>query len=126
MPYFYKMEERKIVPFGQYRFAIAEEGGKIVDDAQGYGYRTRQKAFLAMNWKFKGGRQKAETQKSNYKKWVKEDSKNKELIDKFNEYLEWNFKELARNEVTIDEIWNTLESEYGIKVPDFAKKQALK
>lgn len=30
---------------------VDDETGKILDDAQGYGYTTRQKAFLAYNWK---------------------------------------------------------------------------
>jgi hypothetical protein len=35
------------------RFAIADGNGKIVDDAQGYGYTTGQKAHKAMWYRFR-------------------------------------------------------------------------
>lgn len=30
---------------------VDDETGKVLDDAQGYGYTTRQKAFLGYSWK---------------------------------------------------------------------------
>ncbi len=43
-------EKFKIVPFGEDRYAV-EQDGKIIDDAQGYGYRTKQGAYKAMYFK---------------------------------------------------------------------------
>ena len=43
-------------PSTEVRYVIVDGNGKIVDDAQGYGYKTRQKAAKAMWWKFKGGK----------------------------------------------------------------------
>lgn len=108
------------------RFAIADSNGKIIDDAQGYGYKTKQKAYLAMNWKFKGGKQKTKARENNYRQWVKENPIHKQAIKKFDEYLEWNFKEIARGETTLNEMWNELEKEFKIVIPDFVKKQHLK
>ena len=42
------------------RYAIADKDGKVLDDAQGYEYKTKQKAFLALNWKFLNGKQKSD------------------------------------------------------------------
>lgn len=38
------------------RFVIADNSGKVVDDAQGWGYKTEEKARKAMWYKFKGGK----------------------------------------------------------------------
>ena len=57
-----KVDTEEFYGFGpeyETRFAIAEDDGKIVDDAQGYGYRTKEKAVKAMWWKFKGGESKS-------------------------------------------------------------------
>ena len=37
---------------------VDEITGEIVDDAQGYGYKDKQKATKAMWWKFNGGKEK--------------------------------------------------------------------
>lgn len=40
------------------RYRIEDENGNVTDDAQGYGYKSRQKAAKAVWYKFKGGREK--------------------------------------------------------------------
>ena len=40
------------------RYRIVAEDGNVIDDAQGYGYRSAMKAQKAMWYKFKGGKQK--------------------------------------------------------------------
>ena len=40
------------------RYVIADDDDNMVDDAQGYGYKTKQKAHKAMWYKFEGGQQK--------------------------------------------------------------------
>lgn len=37
------------------RYAIADDDGNVIDDAQGYGYKTPKSAAKAMWWKFKDG-----------------------------------------------------------------------
>jgi hypothetical protein len=47
----------------QLRFDICDEAGKVIDDAQGYGYKSAQSAHKAASYKFKGGKQKADAAK---------------------------------------------------------------
>jgi hypothetical protein len=115
-----------IVPFEAYRFAIADENEKIIDNAQGYGYKTKQKAFLAMNWKFGGRKQKVDIEKQNFKIWLKSNSVHSQIIKKFEEELEWNVKELCRGEIKEEDIWKEIEKEYSVNIPEYVKKQALK
>ena len=115
-----------VIPFNQSRFAIADLSGKIIDDAQGYGYKTAQSAHKAASWKLKGGKEKDASQKSDYRKWLKENHAHKAAIETFNDYVEWNVKEIARKEITLDDLWKTVEGEYGISIPDFVRKQVEK
>lgn len=108
------------------RFAIADNSGKILDDAQGYGYKSRQKAHLALNWKYLGGRNKSSQIKTEFNKWKKSNPIHKEIINKFHECMEINFKEIVKGEVTQKEIWDELSKEYSLKIPDFVKKEILK
>jgi hypothetical protein len=108
------------------RFAIADSGGKVLDDAQGYGYKSRQKAHLALNWKYLGGRNKSSQRKSEFRKWQKLNPSHKEIVNKFHECMEINFKEIAKGEVTQKEIWDELAKEYSMEIPDFVKKEILK
>ena len=79
------------------RYAIADDNGKIVDDAQGYGYTTKQKAMKAMWWKFKNGKQEADAKVA----WWK---KHKELWHSIQEDLEHWWKEICTGEFTNDDI----------------------
>ena len=42
----------------QTRFDICDATGKVLDNAQGYGYKTAQSAHKAAAYKFKGGRKR--------------------------------------------------------------------
>ncbi len=108
------------------RFAIADSSGKILDDAQGYGYKNRQKAHLALNWKYLGGRNKSIQRKNEFKAWKNSNPIHKEIADKFCECMEINFKEIAKGEVTLKEIWDELSKEYSIEIPNYVKKEILK
>ena len=44
-------KDYKIVPFNGSRFAIADAEGNIVDNAQNWGYKTKQAAHKAANYK---------------------------------------------------------------------------
>lgn len=111
-----------IVPFGQSRFAVANEKDEIIDNAQGYGYKTRQVAFKAMNWKVGGGKEKVQLKKQQVKDWIKLNPAHAQIIKKFDEYMEWNVKELSRGEVTEDDIWRKLEKEFSIIIPAYIRK----
>jgi hypothetical protein len=111
-----------IIRFGTNRYVISNSEGKIIDDANGYGYKTSKNAYLAMKYKYMGGKEKKDSQKNQFKEWLKTPT-NKELIKKFEDTIEYGFKEIARGETTIKDIWNQLEKEYNLIVPDYVKKQ---
>ena len=49
-------KDYKIVPFNGSRFAIADAEGNIVDNAQNWGYKTKQAAYKAANYKMNKGK----------------------------------------------------------------------
>lgn len=63
--------EFKVVPMpdtpGRY-IIIEAEGGVVLDDAQGYGYRSARNAYRAGWYKFKGGKAKDDAGKAWWKK----------------------------------------------------------
>jgi hypothetical protein len=52
----------------QTRFDICDIDGTVIDDAQGYGYKTAQSAHKAAAYKFKGGKQKVDAAKAFWRK----------------------------------------------------------
>ena len=79
------------------RYAIADDNGKIVDDAQGYGYKTYEKASKAMWWKFKDGKKSSDEKI----KWWKS---HKDLYDAIQDMIMMYCKEIMRGELTDDDI----------------------
>jgi hypothetical protein len=107
---------------GDNRFAIADNSGKIIDTANNYGYKTRQKAFKAANYKFGGGKERADKGKDEYKKWLNSDPKHKQVITSFNRYMESYFKDILIGDYTEDDVWELVINDYSIEIPDFVKK----
>jgi hypothetical protein len=96
------------------RFAIADDNGKIVDDAQGWGYKTAQKAQKAMWYKFYGGKQKKETEENDRKQFFKEHKGIEQFIY---DICMNNIKEMARGEVTDEDVLNDIKKKFGIDMP---------
>jgi hypothetical protein len=116
-----KMEKKnlKVEYWKEGRFIIIDEdSGEVVDDAQGYGYKDKQKASKAMWWKFGGGKEKKDNEKTLFKDWIKNDT-NKKIFCEINDIIEINFKEIARKEVTISEIIKEVENNHNLKIPKF-------
>lgn len=90
------------------RFKIVDKGGKLVDNAQGYGFKTSQKAKKYIWYKFGGGKQKIDDIKSF---WRKNRQFSKKLSDL---YMDW-YKEIARNEVNFEEEAKGLAIEMGVE-----------
>ena len=96
------------------RFAIADDNGKIIDDAQGYGYKTKQKAHKAMWYKFNGGSQKIEQRENDKKEFFKKHIG----LEKFlNDIMENNFKEIARGEMTDKDILDWIKEKFNTDMP---------
>lgn len=78
------------------RWVIVDENNKQLDDADGYGYKTKQNAIKAGWYKFQGGRNKIDEIKS----WWK---KNKVFSQRLNGFQEDNFKEIAYDQINFEE-----------------------
>jgi hypothetical protein len=91
------MADYKVVPMPKSdRFVIADKTGKVVNDAQGYGYTTIAKAEKAMWYHFGGGKKKINTVKEEARKFW---SSHKDVAKDLNDLFETWFKEIARGEI---------------------------
>lgn len=100
-----------------YRYVMMDtETGEILDDAQGYGYKTPQKAYAAYNYKHGGGKKKHDAAKQFWKK-------NKEIAKYCTNWFECSFKELALGEVSLNDLQKDIMEEFNLEVPmDYLKK----
>jgi hypothetical protein len=103
---------------------IDENSGEIIDDAQGYGYKDKQKATKAMWWKFNGGKEKKDNEKKLFNTWIKTET-NKIIFNEINNSIEDNFKEIALKEVSVAEIVKEIENQNNIKLPKFVVNNLL-
>jgi len=98
------------------RYAIADTNGKIIDDAQGYGYKSKQAAYKVANYKFKGGKSRAHKKRVNARKWKKE---NKDVWLELVKTYQMNATELVKGNITEREIMNSVARTTGTQIPDF-------
>jgi hypothetical protein len=96
----YKVESYRVGEWNETRYRILVDG-RVVDDAQGYGYKTAAKAHAAWNYK-NGGRQRQLEKTKSAKEWLKSFPK---LKAEFDELVEWNFKQIALGEYTLADIF---------------------
>ena len=96
------------------RFVIADGHGKVIDDAQGYGYKTMQNAHKALWYKFGGGKKKVNKEKQEALEFWK---KHKDLRNEIVEVVEYNIKQIAMCEVTEKQILEELCSRYSAPIP---------
>jgi hypothetical protein len=64
------------------RYIIVDDEDKIIDDAQGYGYKTFDKAKKALWYKYKGGKEKINNEKLEAEKFWKNNTKKYTKIEK--------------------------------------------
>ncbi|MFW6008303.1 MAG: hypothetical protein ACOCP8_03465 [archaeon] len=129
------MKEYKVVPYEknvtvneqfsykETRYIIIDNDGVIIDDAQGYGYKTANSAHKAMWYKLGGGKQKIENSEKKLSSFQKN---NQEFMKAFGEEMEFNFKELMRKEIEAKDILLKLEKKFNITVPNSIKKLLIK
>lgn len=101
----YKIVEKD---FGQQkRWIIVDPNDKLLDDAQGYGYKSHDKARKLAWYKFEGGRKVID----DIKLWWKN---NKNLSTALHNFEIDCFKEIARDEVDYNEEAIRIAKELGI------------
>jgi hypothetical protein len=96
------------------RYVIVDDDGKIVDDAQGWGYKSKQKAYKAMWYKFDGGKQKVSEKISKKNEFFQKHDGLAKFLHKIQEN---NFKEIARGEVTDEDILAEVKEKFNIDMP---------
>lgn len=83
------------------RYVIVDvDTGEVFDDANGYGYTSKPKAYAALSYK----RKRASGQPTRgdlVRKWLRE---NKAVSDGYRDAIDCCFKEIARGEVTCEEL----------------------
>jgi hypothetical protein len=110
-----EFETKRVIIEGEHRFVIVEKGtDKILDNAQGYGYKTAQGAHKAGWYKFQKGHEKINSEKAEARRFWKLHSDIKQEVV---EMLECNVKEICRGELTVAEILTDLEKYYGFVFP---------
>jgi hypothetical protein len=93
------------------RFVIVDKNGRVVNDAQGYGYTTKQKAIRAMWYHCGGGKQKIDAIKNEAKKFWDD---HKDAGKYLQELYEMNVKEICTGEVTDNDIIRDVCEKYLI------------
>ena len=115
-----EFETKNVVIGGEVRYVIVEKNtGKLLDDAQSYGYKTAQGAHKAGWYKFQGGRKKISSDKIAAKKFWKE---HRDVKKEFVLSLECGVKDLALGYTTIEEIVSDLEKHFDVVIPKSAVK----
>ena len=95
------------------RFVISNPAiGAVLDDAQGYGYKTKQKAIKATWYKFKGGKAKIDAAKLEANCFW---HVNKEFAEATVELQGYFFKEILRGEMDEDAAVSRLATEMGVE-----------
>lgn len=85
------------------RFIIVDESGNVLDDAQGYGYTSAEKAHRAWGWKTN---KKARRKDKGIAKWWR---RHKEFKDRVNDLFLINAKEICRGEVTDGDLYEAVK-----------------
>ncbi|MDE6730412.1 MAG: hypothetical protein K2J71_06515 [Oscillospiraceae bacterium] len=101
---------------------INSDTGEVFDDAQGYGYRTSQKAYAAFNWKKKSPEEHAEQElkKKEVREWCK---KHPSVVRQMEDVLFISVKE--RVPYTVQEILEVIPEEAKAEMT-FTIKELLK
>ena len=98
---------------GEHRFVIIDHAGTVVDDAQGYGYKTAHNAHKVIWYKFDGGRKKMGKRKSAARRFWRE---HPDIRKSAESWILGAAKDLCRGEITLKDIAASLSRETGTDV----------
>ena len=110
-----QLPQYKVAAFKGNRFAIYL-AGKVVDDAQGYGYKTAPAAYKILNFRFNGGREKQADDKKSFMEWKKHDL-HKQLVTAYTRYLNNFFFDMVKDGETSSDVLKEFETKYGVTIP---------
>lgn len=96
------------------RYIIIDEDAVIVEDARGFGYKTKESASKMLWYKFKNGKKVLDEEKNNFNIFKKQ---NKLFINRVNDLFEYHLKSLAIGETEANELIKIAEEEFEIKLP---------
>lgn len=114
------MEDLEYVPYTveyETRWKVTDKNGKVVDDAQGYGYKTKQKAIKAM-W-YRQNRNSFPQREKNAKQIIK---KNKELFEK-NSWILEDYDIIIDGGNISTEFWKKIDEENHELAKKLTKKE---
>lgn len=97
----------------RYIIVDSKNNDVVLDDAQGYGYKTKQKAAKAAWWKYKKGKEKSEALNKEMRKFFAE---HENISDFISEILEINFKEFYTGENTFDDVIKAVKTEFDVDI----------
>jgi hypothetical protein len=103
-----------VMPKDEHRFVIADKDGKVVNDAQGYGYTSKGAASKAMWYHFGGGKSKIDSSKQAALKFWRE---NKEAAKELKYLFDCYLKELAMDERSTQDVLDEVNDKFKIKIP---------
>jgi hypothetical protein len=90
----------------RYRITV---DGKVVDDAQGYGYKSAAAAHRSWSYQH-GGKQRMIEKRTTARRWLR---LHPGVCPLFEQITENNLKEIALGEVNQNEVFETLEERFG-------------
>lgn len=97
------------------RYLIKDDNGKIIDNANGYGYKTFANAQKAMWYKYGGGKNKIKNIKNEKKDFF---IKHKDIEVFLEDFMSYNLKEIYRGEITNHDIFNMIREEFSVDMPE--------
>lgn len=103
------------------RYIIIDENNKIIDDANGYGYKTKENANKVAYWKFKGGKENQEEIYKKFFEWFSIEN-NKKFFQSYMRKLEDWWKELYYGDTTTKDLYLSLKKELNQEVSEDIEK----
>ena len=110
-----------ILPFKQSRFCITDMSGVILDDSQGFGYKSEETAYNSMLVKFC-----SVSEKEIPTEWKYDNISFDTIKHKFGYLWSMNCGLYRSDRKEIDEIWNDVEDFYNLVIPDYVKNYIKK
>lgn len=104
-------EEGYILTNDEIRYIIVDEiTSEVLDDAQGYGYRSEEKALAAYRYKYGGGREKIEEYEVYWKQ-------NIEIANFISLFIDKNVDAFIDKDYNMYTVQKAVFNEFGLKIP---------